>query len=300
MSLNLYMVKWGSFLKIAIISSILKTSIVNAAGVIAQTAPQTQQESIPLWKIVWDICKYPLLILVILVIVTFIVVKIIQWIIKTLKLEDNEVQQLVLMKIGLARSQAKFKYKVGWLFKWKKNTPIYLFYKAITGELMKEFFAVYMGDFTDNEGITWISFANRPLHWLLWFVPKIDVLACPQNDKIKFSKLTNLITQEYEEKEFSIVPAKVHFLNDEILVETSHIDRISTSFDMYIPILRSQDGKVIDPTHAIFQVAENLVLKKVQYDMLNSYANNIKKGMEMNVITKTKQKINDPDGSAES
>ena len=74
---------------------------------------------------------------------------------------------------------------------------------------------------------------------------------------------------------------------------------MSASIELYIPILKSQDGKVIDPTIALFQMMENLVLKKVQYDILNSYANNVKKGIEINVITKTKQKMNDSESTME-
>ena len=164
---------------------------------------------------------------------------------------------------------------------------------------MKEFFGVYMGDFTDNENVLWINFANKPLHFLLWFVPRVETIMCPQNSKINLVEVTDVAKQTYSTKPIDIVPVNVHFLNDEVLIETNHIDKMSDEFDMYIPILKDDTGKAIDVTHAVYQITENLILKKVQYDILNSYSSNIRKGMEMNVIMKSKQKLGDSEGQVE-
>lgn len=282
--------------KIFIIVASLLAVGTKAAEKVAQEAPPAQQVSI--LKLVWDIVKWPLLIIIILAIVTFIVVKIILAILKWLKLKDNEVQKMMLMKINLARSQHKFKY-ASHMLKWKKNSPIYLFYKNMKNDIVKEFFGVYMGDFTDNENILWINFANKPLHFLLWFVPRVETIMCPQNTSMKLVEVADVSKQTYTSKDIKIVPVKVHFLNDEVLIETNHIDKISDEFDMYIPILKDDTGNAIDVTHAVYQVTENLILKKVQYDILNSYSSNIRKGMEMNVIMKSKQKLGDSEGQVE-
>jgi hypothetical protein len=274
----------------------IAASSVRGAEKVAQEAPPAEQVSI--LKLVWDIVKWPLLIIIILAIVIFIVVKIILAILKWLKLKDNEMQKMMLMKIQLARSQHKFKY-ASHMLRWKKNSPIFLFYKNAKNEIMKEFFGVYMGDFTDNENVLWINFANKPLHFLLWFVPRVETIMCPQNSKINLVEVTDVAKQTYSTKPIDIVPVNVHFLNDEVLIETNHIDKMSDEFDMYIPILKDDTGKAIDVTHAVYQITENLILKKVQYDILNSYSSNIRKGMEMNVIMKSKQKLGDSEGQVE-
>lgn len=267
-----------------------------AAEVVTQAAaPAPQQNG---FIVIWNIIKFPLLILIIIMILVYIAVRVILEILKWLKLKDNEAQKTVLMKISLARSQHKNKYPSK-VIGWRKNTRIYLFFKDMKGELTKELFGVYMGDFTDNENITWVNFANKPLHFLLWFIPKVETIMCPQNSVMKITKIKDVVKQEFEEKEISINPIRVHFMNDEVLIETTHIDKVSDEFDMYIPVIKNNRGDVVDPTQAIFQTVENLVLKKVQYDILNSYAMNVKKGMEMNAIMKTKQKLGDTEGQME-
>jgi len=267
-----------------------------AAEVVTQTpAPAPEPNGL---AVIWNIIKWPLLILVILVILTYIAVRIILAVLKWLKLKDNEAQKTVLMKISLARSQHKKRYPSS-IIKWRKNAPIYIFYKNNKGDLSKELFGVYMGDFTDNENITWLNFANKSLHFLLWFIPKIETIMCPQNSVMKITKIKDIVKQEFEETSVNINPIKVHFLSDEVLIETTHIDKVSDEFDMYIPVIKNDKGDIVDPTQAIFQTVENLVLKKVQYDILNSYAMNVKKGMEMNVVLKGKQKLGDTEGTME-
>lgn len=215
-----------------------------------------------------------------------------------IKMQDNQVQKIIEMKISLARSQVKSGFRTKF-FSWKKNTRLFLFYKNNSGKIIKEVFGVYMGDFTDNENITWIAFANRPVHFLLWFVPKTELIMCPQNDTIKIDKITDFEKNEYTSIEIKIQKIAVHYLDSEIYIETSYIDKVNPEFDLYIPVIKDTKGKIIDPTHALFQVTEHLVLKKVQYDILNSYVSNIRKGMDMNIIMRGKKKLQDSEGSVE-
>jgi len=269
-----------------------------AAEKISQEAAPDSQQSVSLLKLVWDIAKYPLLIVIIFAILAFIVVKLILMIIKWIKLKDNDVQKMIEMKIRLGRMQQKFKYK-SHFFRWKSNSPIFLFFKDINQKITKEYFGVYMGDFLDNEGILWINFSVRPVHFLLFFVPQIETIMCPQKSKLNINTLKDVMTQTYDTKEVDIAKINVHFLDSEILIETNSIDKVSDEFDLHIPVIKDNRGMTIDSTGAAFQVMENLVVKKTQYDILNSYTNNIRKGMEMNVVMKGKQKLNDSEGQIE-
>lgn len=276
---------------------VLLSNLILAAEPIAQRVKP--EEEVPALLVLWRLIRIPLAIVLGVLVLAYIIVRVILMVLKWIKYKDNEVQKLVETKIKLARAQSHSGYITKFLG-WKKSTRVYLFYKEKdTGKLTKEPFSVYMGHFIDNEGILWLAFANQPLHFLLWFIPKIEIMMIPTKNEIRITKVKDIIKQEFTTKKIKTQPIQCHFMDGEVLIETTSIDQVSAEFDLYMPVIKDEKGKIIDPTRAQFQMTENLVLKKVQYDILNSYAHNIRKGMEMNVIMKGKQKLGDTEGSVE-
>lgn len=278
---------------------LLLMPVVLAAEKIQQVQTQQDDNTISVGKLIWNIIKYPLLILLIIIVLGFVIAKLILWIISLIEKKDNEVQSLIEMKTGLARGQGASKYISNFLFKWQKNTKIYLIYRDSTETMFKEFMGFYHGHFIDNESILWMAFSRKPVHFLLWFVPKIVVIMCPQVNEIDMIHPEDVHKNLYSSQKLNISKIKVNFLETEILIEANYVDQVSHAVDLYIPIVTDKSLNFIDDTRQVNQIVENLILKKVQYDIINSYANNIKKAMEINVITKTKQRINDSEGQVE-
>ncbi len=284
--------KWigWALLFLIIINSVLSATLV--------TKETTDEKTISVGTILWNTIKYPLLILIILLVCAFIFIKFVLWIMKLVEKKDNTVQDVIKMKIGLARIQERLRYPTR-LLKWRKNTKIYLFYKNNDGEFTKEPMGVYFGDFIDNEGLHWIAVASTPIHFLLWFIPKFETIMCFTKDQMEITKLEDITENKYKTEKVDVIPINIQFMDNEILIEANYLDKISPEFDVYFPIIKNTKGKVIDISTVSHQAIENLVLKKVQYDITNGYASNIRKAMDMNIVMKGKQKLQDTDGSVD-
>lgn len=268
-----------------------------AAQLVAKAETPVEQQSVG--SILWNTIKWPLLIVIILVVVAFIVVRIVVMILSWIKHQNNTMHEMIGMKMKLSRSQMRSGYP-DHFFKWRRNAKIYLFYKDKDHNIKKESFGAYMGDFLDTDNVRWIAFSNKPVHFLLPFIPKYEVIMCPQSDIIKVTKLEDIRSNKYTQSNMKIVPIRTHFLQGEVLIETDSVDRVSPDFDLYLPVITDDKGSAIDSSVAIYELSEHLILKKAQYDVLNGYAQNLRKALEMNVIMKGKEKMMDQDGQVSS
>ena len=284
-----------------ILWSLFLSGLVSAVEIVqnVDTTPKTLE---PTPTSAWTYIMWALLGILILVLIlgglTYVVWKILQW----LKQRESEFHNIMVQKRDLVRSHASKQYYRSLLSR-AKNAPIKCLSKDNStgeGKLKLTTIGYYYGHYYSNEGTLFIAFSNSPIHFLLWFIPKIEVILINKNPvrRIKIKEEKKMVDGKQKIKEIYrevALPTNIeHFQDDEIILYCYGIDNLRTEEDVYTPVLFNEaTGEVLPSNIFMWNVMEKILLQDVLFTQAEGYARNTKKSLDINTGLRASQKLSD-------
>lgn len=232
--------------------------------------------------------------IIIAMVIAIVIFIIIRWAIKYIKQRSDLFYKLKIERIKLSKIHSSYPSK-HW-FHTDKNTPIRLVKRINNNPMITSPIAYHRGDYISNEGnyILALNFVNKKK----WFIfPITDLLVIPNNQKVK------LVQRDKEGKKtnetiISLPKADdiLKFHSREILI---YADSISHSGMFYIPVIKSNEGNVVDLALPIYQTLKSVVLEDYLYETTSEFASLSKKAMDLNPHIRAIQKTSDSNTSVE-
>lgn len=227
-----------------------------------------------------------------------VITGIISWILykfaKKVKHPQGLTEDKIASFISVARRQSKEGYYSSF-FKPEKNAPIKLIWKEKDKPLELMYWGRYMGHMIAEEKFMILLFTNRPFHWALWFVPKIEAIWLPKTDTLKVLKKFDMDEKDISTKEITNIPHDLEtFTGGEIMIWAK-------SFEMegglYKPVLiNPKTNKPIDTHVVMYSQIEETCVKDFMYQSFNAFADATRKGFEMNTNMMRLKKEKDSGG----
>jgi len=225
--------------KLSWLMSFFLIPIVSAVEVVQNTEIPQQLPQQPSSAWIYYLLGGILLFLVLVGVIVYIIYRIIKW----LKSRESEFHRIFESKRDLARVHAsKFYYHS--LLSRSKNAPIKCMYKDQEEKIHTVQIGFYYGHFYSNEGTLFLAFSNSPIHFLLWFIPKIELIMINKNPKRRI-KVKEEVKTDKNGKEKTItkylevnLPTNIeHFQDDGIILYCYGIDNLRTEESLYAPVL---------------------------------------------------------------
>lgn len=268
------------------------------SDIVSQVSVQeyTEATSVPAPGI-WELYKWWIItgvfLLIIICVATYFLVK---WLGK-LKNPPGIIDDKLDAYISIGRRQARKGYYNSY-FSPSKNAPIYLIWNEGTDthpRLKTSFWGWYMGDMISETGFMLLLFTNRPLHWLFWFLPKIEPLWLPKTGEIEIKRGYDTDKHQYEVHTIKGLPHNLeNFTGEMVLVAARSIDEEK---GLYKPVLLDKTTNQPIDTHIVaFSQIENCALKDFVYHTTNAYVDNTRRGFEMNTNMMREKKVHDVGG----
>lgn len=233
--------------------------------------------------------------LIIVVILGVLLFMIIRFLIKFIKQRADIFYRLRIERIKLAKIHKRYPSKHWWHI--ERNTPIRLVKKNENNKIMiTNPIAYHRGDFIGHEGnmIIALNMVNKKK----WFIfPITDILIIPDKEQMKLPQLNK------EGKEISKILLKmptakdiISFNDNEILL---YAEGLSSTGIFYIPVLKSQDGKIIDLSMPTFQSLKEVIVEDFLYNQTGQFVEIARKSVDLNPHVRIEQKIKDANQNVE-
>jgi hypothetical protein len=232
-----------------------------------------------------------LAILILVVIGLFFLVR---WLVKFLKERSDIFWKLRTERIKLAKIQRRYPSK-SW-FKVEKNTPIRLVHNNNNHLFVSQPIAYHRGDYMTHEGNIVISMNLR--NNKKWFIlPITDLLVIPNREKMEITRRNDKGKTEKVTIE-NLPQAKdiVKFNEDEILIYAESLSNIGMFF---VPVLKAQDGKIIDLSLPVYQSLKEVILGEYLYEQTDEFTKLAKKSMDINPNLRYQIKSGDTSSAVE-
>lgn len=216
----------------------------------------------------------------------------VKWIIKYFKSQNDIFYTIRKERMYLSKVHSRYPSK-HW-FKIEKNTPIRLI-KTEGGKVnVSQPIAYHRGDYTTHEGNLIISM-NMLYDKVAMFFPRRSLLVVPNKEKIQVTrKDKNGKTEIIEVDGVPRADQIVQFNQDEILI---HAESISQAGLFHVPVLRSQDGKIIDLSLPVYQSLREVAMGEYLYQQSSDFVNLSKKAVDMNPRVISEVKLSDSNQS---
>jgi len=251
------------------------------------------------WGQIWSTITSPIFIGIVLffvvaVIVAVLTVFIIKWIVGFFKQKSNVYLKLKKNRIKLAKVHRSFPSRHWWRV--SRNTPIRLVRKNNNRLTISDPVAYHRGDYTGHEGNILIAM-NMVGMKKFFFFPITDLLIIPNREQVDL-KLKN---EKGEEKEITIknLPRSdqiVQFNEGEILI---FAESLSMSGEFYVPVLKSQSGKIIDLSMPIYESFKDVILEDYLYNQSGDFVDVAKKHMDLNPYIRSGQRLSESNQNIE-
>lgn len=265
--------------------------------IISQTVVQVPQEQVPnnffsnafAWmqsKVILSAVIIFIIVLAFLILVFFLV----KWLIGYIKDRSDIFWQLKHQRLKLASIQRRYASKHWW--KIHKNTPIRIVKKVDNKLEISSPIAYHRGDYLTHEGNYIISMnlvGNKK--WL--FFPITDLLIIPNTTEVEVMKKgggTEKITGLPQADEI------IQFTETEIFL---FIESISNTGMFYIPVMKADDGKVIDLSLPTYTSLKRVILSDYLYEQTDEFSKLAKKSMDINPNLRYQQKVSDNSNTVE-
>lgn len=250
---------------------------------VAANTPVTQPG---FWEQYWPIIVGSLVTIIILGIIGYIIYKILKGLFGKEDVVEEKKQNL----IAISRNLARPRYFKSFLSP-HKNAPIKLFWYDKDGNIRTRFWGWYMGDMIHESGFKVISFTNKPIHWLLWFVPKVEPIFLLTTEKVNYLESYDTKARKATIKIIENLPHNLDVFNDdEILIRAVSL---CEEKGFYKPVVESVDGSTINQTIAMFQLVKDMVVTEHLYHTTNAFVDNSKRAYEMNTEAQHTRKMKD-------
>ncbi len=271
------------------ISSVIAVEVVQ----VQNTTPTPEKTS---WfgfiknPIFWYVIIGLLLFMIFLICLFFLV----RWIIKFIKKRNDVFYRMRSERISLAKTQRSYPSKHWW--KIQKNTPIRIV-KKIDGQIkIGNIIGYHRGDYTTSEGNLVIALnVIGDKHWFIY--PRTSLLVIPDREEVNFySKDSKGEQSSHTIKGIPRAKDIIQFNEGEILI---HAESISQVGYFLIPVLKSQNGKVIDLSLPIYQTFKEVLLNEYLYEQSTEFVSLSKKAMDINPHIRAETKVRDPNSSVD-
>jgi hypothetical protein len=277
--------------------------LVNAVEVVQKDIPTVVPSEPSAWSYIVPFLIGMLILMIVLGILTYIIYRILKW----LKQRESEFHNIIEQKRDLARKHSSKQYYRSY-FKKTKNAPIKCLYKNSEGHLKTTIVGFYYGHYYASRGNLYIAFSNSPLHWALWFIPKVELLMVNKNPyrrlKVKEEmKRTPSGKDRMEVTEVEVnLPTNIeHFQDDEIILWAYGIDNLRTGEDVYVPVLfNEKTGEVIKSDVFLYSQLQDVLLQDVLFTQAEGYSKNTKKAIDFNASIKASQKLSDTNAEVQN
>lgn len=279
---------------------LLGSYIVRAVEVVQNSDIPKQAPAEPtIWTYLTPILIIALVVILVVALITYIIWRILQW----LKQNESEFHRIITSKRDLAKKHASRMYYRS-LLKKKKNAPIKCLYKDREGNIKTTVVGFYYGHYYSNGGTLYIAFSNSALHWLLPFIPKVELLMVNKNPsrtirvkeekKIMKSGKEKIVVEEVTVK----LPTNIeHFQENEIILYAYGIDNLRTGEEVYAPVLFDErTGEIIKSELYLYSQLQDVLLQDVLFTQAEGYSKNTKKAIDYNASIKATQKLGDSNG----
>lgn len=234
-------------------------------------------------------------IVIIVIILGILGVALIRWFIKWIKLRSDIFYKMKQDRVKLAKTHSRYPKDYWWNI--DKNIPIRIVKNNEDGNLdISKPIAYYRGDYISHEGnlIMAINIKNKKK----WFViPITDLLIFPKKDKIKLVQRDGK-GKKIKEEIIQLPNADkiLKFNTDEIFL---YANGISNTGSFYVPVLKSNEGKIIDLSMPVYQTLKDVVLEDYLYEQTSEFVGIAKKSMDLNPHARYIQKTSDVNSSVE-
>lgn len=275
--------------------------LLSVSGVFAQTivkVPEVQQPSKGFFNFGFlssNIFLGLILLIIIMIVLGVLLVFLFRYIIRYIKLRSDIFYKLKIEKLKLAKIQGTYPSKYWW--NTEKNTPIRLIKKDSEGEIMiTQPIAYHRGDYASHEGNIVIAMSLRgKKKWLIF--PTTDLLIIPNKEEREVS-IKDYEGKKSKETYKNLPKAKdiIKFHQNEILI---YAESLSSTGMFYIPVLKSDDGKVIDLSMPTYQSLKEVAIEDYLYEQTSEFVGIAKKSMDINPSVNYIKKTNDTSQSVE-
>jgi len=248
------------YVSIVFVLLLVFSQIVSAVTVVNVEKPNQPEEkgnflSNSLSFLKEPIFWYVVIGIVIITIFAVILFFIIRWLVSFIKSRNDIFFLLKKDRVKLAKIQRRYDSK-HWL-KIKKNTPIRLVRKENGKLVISRPFAYHRGDYLTNEGNIILSL-NLEGKNKFFFFPETDILIIPNREKVDVEQLdekgeTKVVTIDKLPRAKDIV----QFNENEILLFAESISKVG---QFLIPVIKTENGKVIDLSMPTFASLKEVVL----------------------------------------
>lgn len=231
---------------------------------------------------------YIVIAVVIITAIAVILFFLIRWLITFLKARNDLFFMLKKDRIKLAKIQRRYNSTHWWRI--KKNIPIRLIKKQGDKLMVSKPFAYHRGDYTTNEGNVLIALNMEGKNKFLVF-PDTDILVILNREKVKIEQLND----KGERKIIALTKlpkAKdiVQFNENEILIFAESLSKVG---QFLIPVLKTEDGKIIDLAMPTFETLKEVVLGDYLYVQTDEFGKLAKQSMNINPNVRAMTKVGD-------
>lgn len=275
---------------------VLFASLVQSAQVVEVQQDQPVQEQRGFFGKIWDFATSPIAIgiyffLVVITVLIVVSIFLVRWLIKYIKLRNDIFYKLHRERVFLAKTHRRYPAK-HW-YKVHKNKPIRIVKKIGDKVVVSRPIGFYRGDFISHEGNVVISMnlIGRK-HWFVY--PETECLIIPNRDSVKITR------KDEKGNDISIIMENiphakdiVQFNEDEILLFVESISKVG---HFLIPVVKAQDGKVIDLAMPVYQTLKEVIMENYLYDQTTEFVGLSKQAMNLNPHVRAIQKVGDAQG----
>lgn len=214
---------------------------------------------------------------------------IVKWLVNYIKEQNDIFYKLKKERILLAKIHRRYPSK-HW-YKITQNIPIKLVRTENGKPYISNPIAYHRGDYATHEGNILIScnFQGRNKFWVF---PSQDLIIIPNKEKIKIEQ-RNQETGKNNEITIDNLPlAKdiIQFNENEILI---YAESISKSGYFFMPVIKAEDGKIIDLALPVFASLREVILHEYMYDQTSLFGSLAKKASDLNPYLRQVVKIQD-------
>jgi hypothetical protein len=261
---------------------------------VAQATPQENKGHF------WDFLKSYYFWLAIVGLIVFALVMLgifllVRWIVKFIKQRSDIFWKMKTERMQMAKIHARYPCNHWW--KVHKNTPIRLAKKDQNGKIyISKPIGYHRGDYSTHEGNLCISM-NLEGNKKYFFFPVRDLLIIPNKEKVKITQ-RNDKGEKLKDIEFTLPTAKdmIQWNENEILLFAEGVSRVGI---FVIPVLKSEDGGIIDLALPIFATLKEVVLGDYLYQQSGDFVSLTRKAIDMNPTIRGIQKVNDSNANVE-
>lgn len=275
-------------LYVILIILILITNVL--AVTVVETNPQQQPKQEGHWYSIflslwfWGI----LLFILILFGLGFGIFFAVRWFLRLLKKRTDIYYRLREEKTYLAKLQSR--YGSTHRFRVSKNIPIRLV-KINNGKpYFSEPIATHRGDYVSNEGNHYIAL-NLVGDKKFFFYPITSLLVIPNKDTVSILKKDKDGKTAIEVlKNIPKADNIIQFNTNEILLFAENLTQVG--YFMF-PVLRSQEGKIIDLSVPVYQMLKEVAMNEILYQQTSDFGILSKQASNLNPFLRTAQKLQD-------